>query len=109
MIFLQSRRPVGVAIRCRDVGGHPPAWDGSWGFIGSGGASSDGEAPAAEARWELELHLGFGGKSRGGVFEPMETYIRQRHNTVAQYISTQSLLDLCEATERKQGARVGMW
>ena len=42
-------------------------------------------------------------------FELMETYIRRRQITVAQYIATRSLLDLCEAAERKQGARVGMW
>ena len=41
-------------------------------------------------------------------FEPMETYIRQSQNTGVQYISTQSLLDLCEATKRKQEAQVGM-
>ena len=31
-------------------------------------------------------------------FEPMETYIKQRKNTVVQYIATRSLLDFCEAT-----------
>ena len=30
------------------------------------------------------------------------------HNTVVQYIATQSLMDLCKVVERKQGARVGM-
>ena len=29
-------------------------------------------------------------------------------NTVVQYIATQSLMDLCEATERKKGAQVGL-
>ena len=38
----------------------------------------------------------------------METYIWKRQNTVTQYIDTQSLMDLCEVTERMQGARVGM-
>ena len=42
-------------------------------------------------------------------FETMEAYIWQRHNTVAQYIATRSLLDLCNATERMQGARVVIW
>ena len=37
-----------------------------------------------------------------------ETYILKRQNTVVQYIVTRSLLDLCEATERTQGARMGM-
>ena len=39
----------------------------------------------------------------------METCIQQRQNVVTQYIATQLLLDLCEAAERKQGERVGMW
>ena len=38
----------------------------------------------------------------------MEEYIRRRQNTVAQYIDTRSLLDLCEGSERAPGVRVGM-
>ena len=38
----------------------------------------------------------------------MEEYIWKRQNMVAQYIAARSLLDLCEATERTPGARVGM-
>ena len=41
-------------------------------------------------------------------FEPMETYIRRRLNTVANYIATRLIMDLCEATERKQGEQVGI-
>ena len=39
----------------------------------------------------------------------MEAYIRKMHNTVAQYIATRSLLDLCNATDIMQGARAGIW
>ena len=38
----------------------------------------------------------------------MEEYIRIRQNMVKQFIDTRSLLDLCEETNRKQRARVGM-
>ena len=38
----------------------------------------------------------------------MEEYIRRRQKTVAHYIATRSLLDLCEGSERAQGAQVGM-
>ena len=38
----------------------------------------------------------------------MEEYIRRHHNTVTQYIVTQSLLDLREVSERARGERVGM-
>ena len=42
-------------------------------------------------------------------FLTVKEFIRRRQNTVAQYIATQSLLDLCEGSERAPGARVGMW
>ena len=42
-------------------------------------------------------------------FLTMEEYIRRRQDTVTQYIATQSLLDLCEGSERAPGARVVMW
>ena len=38
----------------------------------------------------------------------VEYYIRWHQNTVVNYISTRSLLDLCEGSERALGARVGM-
>ena len=38
----------------------------------------------------------------------VEEYIRRCQNTVAQYIATRSLLDLCEGLERASGAQVGM-
>ena len=41
-------------------------------------------------------------------FDTMDSYIWQRQNMVAQYITTRLFLDLCEATERRQGERVGM-
>ena len=39
----------------------------------------------------------------------MEEYTRRRQNTVMQYITKKSLLDLCEGLERELGARVGVW
>ena len=36
-------------------------------------------------------------------FLTMEEYIRRRQDTVTQYIATQSLLDLCEGSERAPG------
>ena len=38
----------------------------------------------------------------------METYTRRRQNTDVQYIAMRPIPDLCEAAERKRGARVGM-
>ena len=38
----------------------------------------------------------------------MGEYVRWRQNTVTQYSSTRSLLDLCEGSERAPGERVRM-
>ena len=57
--------------------------------------------------WKWEYTLTATARAEAG-FEPMETYIRRRKNTVVRYIATRFLLELCEAVERKQGAWVGM-
>ena len=36
----------------------------------------------------------------------VQTSINRRQNTVAQYIATQPLLDLCEGATQREGARV---
>ena len=36
----------------------------------------------------------------------IRTSIQRRKNTVAQYISTQPLLDLCKVSRQREGARV---
>ena len=41
-------------------------------------------------------------------FQTMEEYMRQRHNMVAQYIPTQSLLDLCGGSERAMKEHIGV-
>ena len=38
------------------------------------------------------------------VFEEIGVYIQKRHNTVAQYIVTRLILDLCEQLVRRPGA-----
>ena len=41
-------------------------------------------------------------------FLTMEEYIQRHQNTVAQYIATPSLLDLCDWSKRAPGVRVRM-
>ena len=36
----------------------------------------------------------------------METYILRRQNTIAQYIATWKILELCLVAERRSGAQV---
>ena len=59
----------------------------------------------ADRKWEYTTTVT--ARAEAG-FDMMEVYIRQSQNMVAQYIAVQLLLNLCEATERMQGARVGM-
>ena len=39
-------------------------------------------------------------------FEGIGTYITRRQNTVAQYISKRPILDLCDKSDQRLGARV---
>ena len=39
-------------------------------------------------------------------FKGIDKYITRRQNTVAQYIATRPILDLCERSARRPGARV---
>ena len=39
----------------------------------------------------------------------VRTSINRRHNTVAQYIATRPLLDLCKGATQREGARVTLW
>ena len=41
-------------------------------------------------------------------FEAMRGYIRKRQNISTQFIATQSILDLCEETERTPWVQVGI-
>ena len=41
-------------------------------------------------------------------FQTMQEYVWRGQNTFLQYIATQSLMDLCEGTERSPGSQVGM-
>ena len=72
-----------------------------------GGKTTDGAALAEETVREVDIHLG-GNVKGGGGFLSMEDYIRRWQNTVAWYIATRSLLDLCEGSERAPGMQVGM-
>ena len=38
----------------------------------------------------------------------VETYVSRHQNTVAQYIATRSIMDLCLAEKRRLGTRVAM-
>ena len=66
-VFLQSRRPVSVAIRCGDMGGYPLHGTDPWGFTRTVGRATDREAATEEVGQEMIVHLSRGGNRGGGV------------------------------------------
>ena len=44
----------------------------------------------------------------GAGLQDMETYVSGRQNTVAQYIATRPIMELCLAAKQKPGPRVEM-
>ena len=57
--------------------------------------------------WEMVLPL-TGGSHAGIRVHRKGTSINRRHITVAQYIATRPLLELCEGATQRGGARVKM-
>ena len=43
------------------------------------------------------------------VFKGVRKSITRKQNTVAQYIATRPILDLCERSAQRPGARVSQW
>ena len=64
-----------------------------------------GRLPRRRTYEKWEYTLASEAREESG-FEVMEEYSWRRQNTVTQFIDTQSLLDLCEETERTPGAQV---
>ena len=42
-------------------------------------------------------------------FEGIGTYVTSRQNMVAKYIITRPIMDLCERSARRPGARMSRW
>ena len=66
-VFLQSCRPVSVALRGGDVGGYPLHGTGPGGSPRPGGTATDRAAATSEFGWKVGVHLGGGGNRGGGV------------------------------------------
>ena len=64
-IFLQSSRPISLALQCRYMGGYLPHGTGSGVFSIPGGAETDGADSTDEAGRKVGLNLG-GDADRGG-------------------------------------------
>ena len=65
-IFILSCPPIGVALRCRDMGGYPPHETGPEGFPRPGDVATDRVDSTAEDGWKVGVHLEGGGERGGG-------------------------------------------
>ena len=65
--FIQSRRPVSVALWYGDMGGYPQHGTGTGGFPRTCGMLNDGVASTAEFGRNMGAHLGGGGERGGRV------------------------------------------
>ena len=91
----QSGGTTGATVRGRDVGADPTNREGT-GQLHAQGRAQDHEDTAAErVRWEMVLPLS-GGGHKGRGFKEIRKSITNRQKTVAQYIATRPILDLCE-------------
>ena len=66
-LFLQSRRPFGVALRCGDMGVYPPHRTVPGGIPRPSDMVNDSTAAMAEVGQKMSLHLSGGGKRGCGV------------------------------------------
>ena len=57
--------------------------------------------------WRLVLPLLEDEMVEAGLKE-METYVYRRQNTVAQYIATRTIMEMCLAEKQRPGPRVSM-
>ena len=101
----QDGPPGSPPLWLRDVGGDPPRQQDAGGLPPQGGRPADGQAALEVSRWRLGVPPLWAAIREAGL-EEVETYITRRQNTVAQYIATQPILELCEEAERRPGARV---
>ena len=105
--FLQGGGTGSVAVQGGDVGPHPKDGAGPGQFYRRVTRRITGKQPRRQTdeNWEyppLAEALGEAG------FEDIRKSVTRRQNTVAQYIVTQPILDLCERATRRPGARVSL-
>ena len=72
------------------MGGHPLYGQGPGGVSDLGGDTADRKDPAEDTRWEVEIHLGSGGKGGGGILDNGEVYQAAAENgcTVHSFVIT---------------------
>ena len=102
---IQRGGAIGATVRGRDVGAEPTDREGAGELHAWGRAQDHRETSAERVGWEMVLPLSGGGHERGRFTEIWKS-ITNRQNTVTLYISTQPILELCEQTTQRRGARL---
>ena len=87
------------------MGGVPKNGEGTECIHTWGGETANWKATTERVGWEVVLPLTGGGHEGGGLTN-VRTSINIRQNTVAQYIATRPLLELCEGATQREGERV---
>ena len=98
--ILQGGRTGGVAFWGRDVDPYPRIEQSLIRFQHKVVRRLTGRQKRrrGEGSWEYPLLAAAMGKA---VFEEIGVYVTRRHNTVAQYITTRPILDLCEKSDQQ--------
>ena len=101
----QGGGPTGTAVWGGDVGGDAKNRAGVE-LIHAWGRNTDHGETAAERVGREMVYPSLEGDTEEAGFKDIWTSIKNRQNTVAQYIVTQPLMDLYEGTNHIGGARV---
>ena len=104
-LFFKAVIYANVSFQGRDVGHEPPYGAVPGQLPAKGLATAHREAAKAEERGDMGIYSASGSDGGRGIQE-YRVYITRRQNTVAQYIATQPILDLCERSFRRPGAWV---
>ena len=71
-----------------------------------GGETANRQTTAEREGWEVVFYPSLEGAMKEAGLTNVCTSINRRQNTVAQFISTRPLLDLCKGGKQREGARV---
>ena len=103
--LLHRRDTAGLTLQGGDVGVDKKNGKGPGSLSGKGSAEAHRETGPTREEWGVVIPI-TGGSNEGGGIVQMRTSILRRQNTVAQFIATRPILDLCKKAKRRPGAWV---
>ena len=105
--YLLGGGEIGPSIRVRDMDPDGAYEEGFGQIPPQGVPQDDGTTTKEGVIWRLVLPLLEDEMVEAGLKE-VETYVYRRQNTVAQYIATRTIMEMCLAEKRRPGPRVSM-